>query len=377
MNIETLHDHINTFTHEVLDSGFKRDLDDYIASLPSVQANIMAQREIAEKMLSALDHLYGSDLPDSLRALLPEDEIRPFVEESHHVKLRNLIEDKEIQQAQFFTQLTQFLNELRQQLLQNVTEIDEIETFIAPYLTADTMARTDQGLATISIVFKEQRTISSLGQFTKTLRAWNRALPIYHQLLKSKPPEDTEIVEVQNGTIDLVVNLDVAVAMDLVKLFTLGFEVFGAYLTYMKIARPIIDTFHGNKKLIGMEDEREKLLLDNIGIAVKNEITRQHSKARKSDKEIDKTSVSKKAEVVTKLVTSHIVKGNDIKLLALPEAEVPEGGHSDVPNVGEDLRKRSMAARQQLRLIPAKAQQKLLQAYGQIDEEEPEEARGA
>jgi len=37
MNLEILQDHINTFTREITDSGFKRDIDDYITSLPNVQ----------------------------------------------------------------------------------------------------------------------------------------------------------------------------------------------------------------------------------------------------------------------------------------------------------------------------------------------------
>ncbi len=42
MNIEILQEHINAFTREVVDSGFKRDLDDYISSFPAAQKNITA-----------------------------------------------------------------------------------------------------------------------------------------------------------------------------------------------------------------------------------------------------------------------------------------------------------------------------------------------
>ncbi|MHC4540179.1 MAG: hypothetical protein ACYTEK_25210 [Planctomycetota bacterium] len=367
MNIETLHDHIRTFKREIIDSGFKRDLDDYSISLPNAQTNIVALREIAGKMLPALDRLYSSDLPDSLRTLLPSEGIRPFTEVSHDVKLKDLIENTEIQLSDFFNQLTEFLNQLKSELQRNIKEIDRIEEFIAPYLSADITTRTKQGVAMISIVFKEQRTISILPEFTKTLDAWNRVLPIYHQLLKSKPPEDIQIVEVQNGSIDFIVNLDVDVAMDLAELFKVGFQVFAAYLTYKKMIKPIIDSFHGNKKLISQEADREILLIDNIGIAIESKIKDQHKKAKKADKKIDKTSVPKKIQVVTGLVTSHIVKGNDIKLLALPK---PKDGQEDMPDKREALREQSMAARQQLRLIPAEGQQKLLEAYGQIDEEQ-------
>ena len=96
MNIQILQEHINTFTREVVDSGFKRDLDDYIKSLPASQNNIVALREIAEKILSFLDYLYTGDLPDALSVLLPKKEIRPFTEVPHNENLRKLFEDKEI-----------------------------------------------------------------------------------------------------------------------------------------------------------------------------------------------------------------------------------------------------------------------------------------
>ncbi|MCK4820687.1 hypothetical protein KA005_33285, partial [bacterium] len=375
MNIEILHDHISTFTREVIDSGFKRDLDDYSSSLPSSQTNIVALREIAGKILTVLDRFYNSDLPDNLKALLPKKGIPTFLEAPHNITLRGLIENKEIQQDVFFNQLTQFIDQLRKQIEQNVNEITKIEDFIAPYLSTDITTRTERNIAMISIVFKEQRTISSFSEFTKTLKAWNRTLPIYHQLLKSEPPEDIEIVAVQNGSIDFSVNLDVNVAMDLAELFKLGFQVFAAYLAYKKMAKPFVDSYHGNRELITLEEKKEKLLLDNIGMAIEREIMAQHKNAMTADKKIDKTSVNKKAKEVTKLVTSHIVKGNDIKLLALPETEEQGDGHEDVPDKREALREQSMLARQQLRLISPTAQQKLLEAYGQNDEE-PESAKG-
>jgi hypothetical protein len=369
MNIEILHDHISAFKREVVDSGFKRDLDDYSSSLPSSQTNIVALREIAGKILSVLDHFYSSDLPDSLRALLPKKDVRSFLEMPHNTTLRDLIKNTEIQQQDFFNQLTQFINQLKKQIQQNINEINNIDDFIAPYLSTDITTRTAQGIATISLVFKEQKTISSFSEFTKTLKEWNRTLPLYHQLLKSEPPKDIEIVEVQNGSIDFIINLDVDVAINFAELFKLGFEVFAAYLTYKQMLKPIIASYHGNRKLIDQETEREKELLANIGTAIQNEIHDQHSKAIKADKKIDKTSVDKKIDQVTKLVTSHIVKGNDIKLLGLPETEEKKDGQKDVPDKREALREKSIQARQQLRLIPPQAQQKLLEAYGQNDKE--------
>jgi len=369
MNIEFLQDYIHTFRREVLDSGFKRNLDDYASSLAASQNNIIALREIASKIQASLDVIYGGDLPENLKNLLPTGQPKPFTEEQHAKKMRSLTEDTAVAQPEFFNQLNQLINQLKKQIQDNITAIDTIEKFIRPYISDDARRITTDGLAILAIVFNERQTITSLEQFTKTLSAWNRVLPIYHQLLKSDPPGDVKIVEIQNGSIDCIINLDVDVALDLVELFKLGFQVFAAYLSYKKMIQPIIASYHGNKKLISQEEEREALLLENIGAAVHEQIHAQHKKAKKHDKGVDGTAVPKKIEQVTNLITAHIVKGNDLKLLALPTPDEATEGELDG---GEDqielLREQSVAARRQLREIPAEARQKLLETYGKIRE---------
>jgi hypothetical protein len=369
MNIEILQEHINTFTRDVLDSGFKRDLDDYINSLPTIQNNIVQLRQIAEKVLAVLDYLYTGDLPGALSVLLPKQQIRPFTEVPHNEKLRTLIENTQIQQQEFFNQLAQFLNQLRKQLQQNISEIENIKQFIAPYILEDVTRIAKDHFAIIAIVFNEPNTITSLKEFTKALTAWNRVLPIYHQLLKSESPQDIQIVEIQNGSIDFVVNLDVNVALDLVELFRVGFELFVAYLSYKKLMKPIIDFYHGNKKLISQEEEREKLLLENISTTIIQQIEEQHKRAKKADKAVDGTAVPKKVEQVANLVTSHIVKGNDMKLLAWPQAEEKEEKGKKLPAEKDALRERSITARRQLRDLTPEVRLKLLEAYGKIKEE--------
>lgn len=369
MNIEVLQDYIYAFRREVVDSGFKRDLDDYLSSLAASQGNIVALREIAGKILSILDEIYASDLPDQLASLLPVGQSEPFTSMRHEDVLRKLVEDTEIQQLEFYDQLNQFIVRLKKQIQQNFTTIEEIEAFIDPYISKDYERIAKDSLAMLSIVFIERQTITSLAQFSKSLTAWNRTLPIYHQLLKSVPPVDVEIVEVQNGSIDCVINLDVDVALNLVDLFKLGFEVFAAYLSYKKMVKPIIDSYHGNKKLISQEEDRESLMLENIGMAINNRIQDQHKTAKKLNKEIDGTAIAKKVEQVTKLVTTHIVKGNDLKLLALPEMD---GHMAAEAEWTESLRKQSVIARRHLREIPRDAQQKLLEAYGGLGDESHE-----
>ena len=368
MNIEVLQDHIKTFTREVVDSGFKRDLDDYCTSIPASQNNIVALREMAGKVLSVLDRVFDGDLPASLGALLPTKQVRPFTETPHSKTLRAMIENTETPQQKFFTELSLFLNQLKNQIQQNFAEIAKVRDFLAPYITAAAVPRAQQNVATLSIAFKEPRTISSLGQFTKTLAAWNRALPVYHQLLRSESPEDITIVEIQNGSIDLVINLNADVAVDLVGLFKIGFQCYVAYLSYKSLIKPIVGTYRGNPKLLEGEKEREVELLENIGTAVRAEVLNQYKAAKKADKSIHSTSVEKKADEITQLVVSHIIKGNDVKLLALPETK----GQESETDVAGDLRDCSAVARSKLRALPAMERQKLLERYGKIPEPETE-----
>jgi len=373
MNIEILQEQVNDFIIEVIDSGFKRDLDDYISSLPASQGNIVALRDIAQKVLLSLKHIYTGDLPESLNILLPKEDIVPFTKARHDETLRGLIENTEIPQPEFFSKLSEFLNLLKNQIQQNINEIKIISKFITPYTSKEVERIAMGDFAIIAIVFKEKNTITNLKQFTKSLAAWNRVLPVYHQLLKSESPQDIQIVEIQNGSIDFIVNLNVDVALNLVDLFKLGFQVFAAYLSYKKMIKPIIDSYHGNKKLISQEKEREKLLLDNIGIAIHEQVKLQHKKAKKADKDVDGTAIPKKLELVTNLISSHIVQGNDLKLLAMPETvddEVKKEKFSEEKNA---LRDESMNARRQLRDIPAEDKKMLLGTYGKIENETEQE----
>lgn len=374
MNIETLQEHIIAFKREVLDSGFKRDLDDFVSSLPASQNNILALRDIAAKTLSALDKIYSRDLPVSLRALFPAKNIRPFTEMPHNENLRTLIGNSEMQLTAFFNALTQFLSQLQQQVNQNVSEIKRIEQFIAPYISQDLANLSTDGSAIISVCFKEKDTISSLKRFSNSLAQWSRTLPIYHQLIKGSSPRDIEIIAVQNGSIDLAVNVNIDVAVKLAEVFEVGFKVFASYLLYKKMARPQVDAYFGNKKLIEIENEKEKHMLENVRAAVVRQIEKQHDEAKSRDKKVDGTAIPKKVEQVADLVVSHIVKGNDLKLLAIPapSADDPKdgAGAAATPVKQKDaLLESSIQARREFRDMGIDDKQKLLEMYGDPESE--------
>lgn len=366
MNINTLNDYIDQFETDIINSGFKRDIQDYINSFGQIQSNIVALRDIADKVFSKLDMIYKTDLADNLEKLLAE-KVEAFTRTAYNKSFQELINDSEIPQANFYQKLSQLLTQLNNEISTNITEIDNVKTFIEPYLETQEETLISEEKAIISIIFKDNKTITDLKEFTKNLQNWNKTLPMYHQVLSSSSPKDIEIVTVQNGSIDLLVNLDIDLAISLADVFEYGYKAFLSYLGYKQMAKPIIEGYLGNKKLIAGEKAREKDLINNIGEAVKLKIVEQHNEAIEEDNKIGKNS-TKMIEQVTKLVTSHILKGNDFKLLALPENGATKDEEENGNRSKDELKKISMQVKQAVKSLPRAEIKKLLEQY-----KEPEE----
>lgn len=141
----------------------------------------------------------------------------------------------------------------------------QIQAVFSKYSNVETELESEDDQAIVSLVFKDLNTTTSLKEFSKALNQWNRTLIIYHTLLMSESPGEIDLVEIQNGSIDVIFNFDFDISIDLIELIKTGLKVYAAYLLYKsKTAREIIDSYMGNKRLIQMENERENLMLDNI-----------------------------------------------------------------------------------------------------------------
>lgn len=156
MNINTLKDYIEQFNSEIIEGGFKRDLQDYVGSLPNNQNNVVVLREVAENISRKLNEIYNSDLPENLEFLLVE-KIKPFTKKPYNDNFQELISDKEIDQANFFQKLNQLLTQLNNEIQQNITEIDRINKFIEPYIDTQENVLTAEEKAIISIIFKDKK----------------------------------------------------------------------------------------------------------------------------------------------------------------------------------------------------------------------------
>ncbi|GAI90519.1 unnamed protein product, partial [marine sediment metagenome] len=266
-NIQTLIEKIGLFELMLFESGVKRDIEEYIKGIaqPQNQANPIMLKDTANNIKTSLEKIYDSDLPEALGILLTTENNKPFTETDHISEFKKIIDDPNIDTTQFFTQLNDILNNLKNQIQQNETQLNSFKKVLEPYVDKEQEIIDSEKYSVISFIFKDQNTISRLKEFSKALNKWDRALYIYYQIITSEPPEEIKLVEVQNGSIDIIININVNVAVNFVELVKLGLKVFGGYLLYKSTVKDIVKTYFGNEKLVKREEEREKEMLENIG----------------------------------------------------------------------------------------------------------------
>lgn len=363
MNIESLLTKIELFEELVIDSGFKRDIIDYIQSIQQSQnRNLVFMKGLSEKIKTKFSLFEKNSLESELKYIIRDNE--PFTYSDTDEKLYELDSDNEIDGSQYFQRFNQLLNELKISIQENETEIDNVKSVFNKYTSKDDLVKSDGEQALMSIIFKDLQSTGNLKDFSRVLGRWNRTLLIYHTLLKSESPEEISLVEIQNGSIDVIFNIDFDIAIDLTELLKTGLKVYGAYLLYKsEKAKEIIDSYLGNKKLIAMEIKREVLMLDNIKDSIKQKVIEQHQNKLKIDKNIDKIGVSKKAEEVSSVITDHIIKGNELKLLTEPEDDNNEN------ELKKELREDTAIVRERYKKLEQKDKTLLIEKYSIKDDD--------
>jgi len=358
MNIESLLSKIDLFESLVIKSGFKRDLNDYYQAIQQSQnQNLTFMKDLSGRIKSKLVGFDNYGLSSELKIVLKDTE--PFTDFETLSELDALDTDTEIDAEEYYSKLRQVLSRLIKYIGENNEEIDAVMAVFKKYVSKDNEDKSDKGQALISLVFKDLKSTGSLKEFSKALDRWNRVLIVYHTLLTSESPEEVKLVEIQNGSIDVVFNINLDIALNLTELIKIGLQVYGAYLIYKsKAAKEIINSYMGNKKLLAQEREREKLMLDNIGESIINKALEQHKSKLKIDKKIEKTSIQAKVKEVSSVITDHIVKGNELKLLTPPKTTEEEEA-----NIANDLRESTAIIRKTLREIKQVDQQQLLDMY--------------
>ena len=372
MNINSMIMKIKSFNDYIVDSGFFRDIQEFLKTISQTQnnQNIVLLRDIINKVLQHLNVIINSDVPNDLKLLLPMPNIELFSPKKHLEELDELVADAQIDTAQSYAKLNKILTDIKNQLTSNQAELNKLQTVLMPYYEKD---KEIFEKAVISFIFRDADTINNLKRFAQILERWNRTLHIYHQLTSSKSPKDVELVNIQNGSLDVILNINLDIALSLTEIVKCGFLVFGGYLAYKSKVHEIVETYFGDKQLIKSEEERESRLLNNIGETIKRKLLEQHKDFIKKDKKINKESINKKVDEVSRVLAEHIVKGNDIKLLIdFPDEVSNEDaeGQDQKNTLIEETSKASFKVRKYLRDLTTKETKLLIDKYTMKEGEE-------
>ncbi len=368
MNIESLIAKIDLFEDLIIKSGFRRDVHDYVQAIQQGQnQNLVFMKDLSKKVRTKFEEIENYSLDNELKIVLRET--GPFTDLDSKNQLQEIDSDTEIAAQVYFQKFNGILQQLLQKIDANQNELSTINAVFSKYILISEDIESEDDQAIVSLIFKDSNTTTSLKEFSKVLTRWNRTLLIYHTILKSESPDDISLVEIQNGSIDVLFNFDFDIAVDLTELIKTGLKVYAAYLLYKsKRAREIIDSYMGNKKLIAMEKEREILMLDNIKESIAQKALEQHMEKIKADKKIDKTGVEKKIDEISSVITDHIIKGNEVKLLTPHKPE--EGQEMDL---SKKLREETALVRERFKQLNTKDKKLLLDKYSIKDQDEKTE----
>jgi hypothetical protein len=358
MNIESLLSKIELFETLIIKSGFKRDVNDYLQSLEKVQnQNLVFMKDLSQKVKNKLIECENYGLESELNSVLRDN--KSFTSLKTINKLNDLDIDVKIDSSDYFAKFNQVLSQLIHSIDKNNEELDNLSIILKKYVAKEKEYEYENSEAIVSLIFKDLKSTGSLKEFSKVLNRWNRMLLVYHTLLKSKSPNEITLVEIQNGSIDVIFNIDIDIALDLTELLKVGLKVYGAYLLYKsKTAKEIILSYMGNMKLIEQEKEREKLMLDNIKDSIYLKALEQHEKRLNADNSIDNTSIDAKLNEVSSVITDHIIKGNELRLLT-----APENLEDEKVNLGSELRAETAIVKERFKKLDPIEKQSLLEKY--------------
>ncbi len=261
MNIISILDRIEDFNILVIESGFSRDLQGYITSIASQNNNLILLKDVTNNIVSYLTNIYDSNLPNDLKVILPESKTLPFTNKDHLSDFKKLQSDTTTVVQAYHSQLNSALTNLNNQLNTNITAIKKTKEFLLPYTY--NLEIKNEDYATLSIIFSKDNFFRSFKNLSCSLLKWERAINLYQQIISSEKPEEIKLISFQNGSLDIVTNLNIDIAINLTEVIKYAFIAFGGFLTYKSTIKPIIETFNNNDKLNKLEEEREKEMLAN------------------------------------------------------------------------------------------------------------------
>ena len=363
MNIDSMINKIKLFDDLVVNSGFKRDVADYINSIQQ-NPTITFMAEISEKVQTWFDAFDNHSLNSELTAVLTKD--KAFTSQNTVGRLRKLDSNKTIEANAYLQELMDILNNLNGFIHSNENEITEVRGILERYVSSETDVEAEEEQALISLVFKDDKTTGGLNEFSRVLGRWNNAIRMFHRLVKSESPREISLVQVQKGSIDVVFSVDISVAADLTDLIIIGYLAYRGYLDLkLELKEKIVKTFAGNTKLIEIEKQLDKEMFENIRESIQRKVMEKHEQRKKSDKTISIESVDKMATSVGEVIIDHVVKGNEVKLLTEIQRENEQGEEEDI---SKSLREETALVREKHKKLSLKDKKLLLKKYSVKDD---------
>lgn len=313
MTVRKIIELIDFIKDKIGKDNYSTQLQDYLVTIQNNSNNLVLLKELTDKAIANYESLENDEIPELLEKVLVHTE-KPFTNDKFLKQLTDLRDKNFPDPGSQYKTLNSILTTIQARVNSNIAELDKISTTVKPFLSKDySELQTDEN-AIFAIIFNNENSYNSLKLLSFELKNWDRGLFIYQQIISEETPKPFEIIEIDQGSIEVVLNLLFYVGEKLLDLFKTGLEVYAAYLAYKTVVHDsLIKSYRGNEQLIKSEEEREKLLLENVRIAVREELKKQAKKVKKQE------ALEKKIEEVTKLVTEHIIKGNSVKLLSAPE----------------------------------------------------------
>jgi hypothetical protein len=301
------------FTKSKLGKGeFQTKLQDYQSTIENNSSNIVLLKELLDKSIDDLIDLKNEDIPNLLGKILVGN-INPFAIENYKKKLYLLLNKHHTDYSILYNELHSLLNDMIHDLKYNLDELEKIKKIILPFQEKDFSELQSNDNSIFAIIFSNDKSIGNIKSLSYELKNWDKCLFLFQLIVSDKTPSPFEIIEVEQGSIEVIINLAYEISDKLLDVFNTGLDTYTAYLAYKTLVKDnITKTFNGNEELIELEEKKEKLMLQNVKDAIKREL----KKKAKKDKE---EALEKKIEEVTRLLTEHIVKGNTVKLLSAPK----------------------------------------------------------
>lgn len=313
MTVRKILELIDLIKSKIGANSFSQTLQDYIVTIQNNSNNLVLLKELTDKSIAEYQKLLDNNVNEMLERVLVT-KVEPFTSTNFLKQLEQLKAQNNTDPGTHYNALNVILTTLQAKVNADIAELDKLRTMLEPFLSKDYSELQKEDNAIFAIIFNNNSSFNNLKTLSFELKNWDRGLFIYQQVISDETPKAFEIIEIDQGSIDVVINLLFDVGEKLLELFKTGFEVYGSYLAYKTIVYDnLVKSYRGNEQLIKSEEDREKLLLENVRTAVKEEIKKQAKNTKKHE------ALEKRIDEVTKLVTDHIIKGNSVKLLSAPE----------------------------------------------------------